>query len=97
MDGKMVVMYKRGSMSSTGIRDLRKAGFTVLAVNTEFTDVTFRMAGGIGFEDDLGDMQIMVLKAALQSFNFSDKLGSLVTETLKARVKEAEQKAKANG
>lgn len=90
---KYVFLYKKGSITQAGIRDMRKAGFTCVQVNGEFSDVSFRApVGGFGFEDEAGDMQIMVLKAALESYNFGDKLGALVVGAIKGKVKEAERK-----
>jgi hypothetical protein len=61
-------------------------------ITGEFKDVTFRApVGSFAFEDDIGDMQVMVLKAALDSYGFGDKLGALVTGALKTRLKAAEQ------
>jgi hypothetical protein len=88
----MVVLYKQGALTSTGIRDLKKAGFSCVAVKGEFTDVQFRMAGGIGWEDDLGDMQIMVLKAAIGAIGFDGRIGALVVNALRKRLADAEQK-----
>lgn len=89
---KFVFLYKKGSASQAGIRDLRKAGFTCVEILGEFTDVSFRApVGSFAFEDDIGDMQMMVLKAALDSYGFGNKLGDLVAGALKARLKAAEQ------
>jgi hypothetical protein len=89
---KYVFLYKKGSASPAGIRDLRKAGFTCVEITGEFKDITFRApVGSFAFEDDVGDMQLMVLKAALDSYSFGDKLGALVTKALKARLQAAEQ------
>jgi hypothetical protein len=79
-------MYKPGVLDANGLRDLKKAGYTCVLVNGQFADVQFRMVGGIGFEDDMGDMQVMIVKAALQSFNFSDKLGEIITANLKRKL-----------
>jgi hypothetical protein len=81
-----IVMYKPGVLDANGLRDLKKAGYTCVLVNGQFADVQFRMVGGIGFEDDMGDMQVMIVKAALQSFNFSDKLGEIITANLKRKL-----------
>jgi hypothetical protein len=87
---KMMVLHKKGALTSAGIRDLRKAGFVCVAVNSEFSDVQIRMAGGVGFEEEIGDLQVMVLKAAFGSIGFEGRLGELITGTLKAMVKKAD-------
>lgn len=89
-DYKMVMLYKRGKVSSAGVAELRKSGFACVAVE-DFADVQFKMAGGIGFEDELGDLQVMVLKAALECYNFPGKIGELVTGALKAKIKAAQK------
>ena len=90
-DYKTVVLYKRGVLSSNGIRELRAAGMACVAVNGEFDQVMFR-AQGVGFMDTDDKMQVMVVKAALDTFNFEGKLGNEITKVLRARVKELDNK-----
>lgn len=94
-ESKTVVLYKRGKITSAGVTELRKAGYAVVAIDGEFSDVQFRMTSGIAFEDEMGDMQLMVLKAALGSLNFDGRLGTLVTNALKKKLADAEAKRNA--
>jgi len=92
-DHRMVVLYKKGALTQQGVKDMRKAGFTVVQVAGEFEDVRFQLSSGFGLAEQDGDaVQVMVLKAALDSFGFSDKLGKLLSDVLRARLRSAENK-----
>ena len=90
----MVVLYKRGALDANATKALRKAGYTPVRVNGLFGDIQFRMAGGIGFEDDMGDMQLMILKAALDQTYFPDAIGKQIVAKLRAKVKAADPQVK---
>lgn len=85
-----IVLYKPGSLTAAGLRDLKAAGYTCVKVNGMFGDLQFRVSDGFGIEDINGDVQMMVVKAALESYSFGDKLGALMVKAIKKKVADAE-------
>lgn len=85
-DNKILMLYRPGYVSKADIAKLEATGFTCVGVKSgKFSEVSFPTAQGIEFFSGDDQMSAMVLRAAVDSYDFDKRLGTLMVKAMKEK------------